>query len=275
MLAPRQKAEFAAGLIVALASSDEKKAEVSAALARKSLTALTDKYRAQIEDLWDGANAEAFTHLNLVRQNNPKKPIEEILKRPDVQSALRAPYEAAAEQSEAILREAWEAAEKDAVQKTKGEFKLMKEDWKGHDVDLTLLDSLVADLYANAQAMRSRYHEALTREKPSDLKGITNDVRTRAVYSLSTAIWGVATQVRDSAINNAGLNKMWVAVLDKHTCSHCANLHGTIIGPGKQFPVNAGATKLKVYMGKLLGPPRHPNCRCILVPTKLKILKKN
>lgn len=274
LLTTTQKSEFVAGLLVALAKTD-KKASVSAALARKSLIELTDKYRVQIEKVWDDANKEALAHLLLVRENNPKKPIEDILKRPDVQSALRAPYEEAAEKAEAILREAWDAAEKDSVQKTKGEFKLLKEDWKGYEVDPSLLESLVEDLHANAKAMRSRYHEALTKEKPTDLKVITNDVRHRAVYSLSTAIWGVSTQVRESAIDKAGLNKMWVAVLDENTCSHCAALHGTVLGPGQQFSAKAGKTKLKVYRGILLGPPRHPNCRCMLVPTRLKILKKN
>lgn len=273
MLTTTQKSEFVAGLLVALAKTD-KKAQVSAAVSRKSLTALTDSYRKQIEKIWDDANKEALTHLNLVRQNNPHKPVEDILKRVDVQSALRAPYEEAAEKSEALLRQAWESAEKDSVQKVKGEFKLLKENWKGYEVDSSLLEDLVGDLHENAKAMRSRYYEALTGDTKR-LEGITNDVRNRAVYSLSTGIWGVATQVRESAIDKAGLNKMWVAVLDENTCSHCAGLHGTVLGPWQQFLATAGKTKLKVYRGKLLGPPRHPNCRCMLVPTRLKIFKKN
>lgn len=270
----RQTRELGASLLVALASSDQKKAFLSASLARKGLAAVSDKYTKQVEALWEAANKEALHHLSLVMQNNPKKSVDTILRRLDVQSALRQPYEEAAKASEDILRKAWEAGEAEALKKVKGEFKLLGEDWKGHELDEALLDSLVGDLHANAKAMRQRYREALTKDSTSSVKQrltiLTNDAKTRARYSVSTAVWGVSTQVRESAIDKAGLNKMWVAVLDSHTCTHCANLHGTILKPGEQFSKTAGASKLKVYMGKLLGPPRHPNCRCILVPTLLK-----
>lgn len=265
----------AAHLLVALASSDEKKAFVSAALARKGLSAISEKYQKQVEDLWEAANKEALDHLNIVLQNNPHKSKETILKRSDIQSALRWPYEQAAKKSEKIFRDAWEAGEAEATKKVKGEFKLLKEDWKGHEVDEALLEALIGDLHANAKAMRTRYHEALTSDSPkARLGGITRDVRTRASYGASAAVWGVSSQVRDSAIAKAGLRKMWVAVLDSATCSHCKALHGMIIDPGKQFPLDAGRTLLRAYRGELFGPPRHPNCRCQIVPTRLKKTKK-
>lgn len=267
----RPVSEAASHLLVALASSDEKKAFVSAALARKGLISLSETYQKQVEALWEEANREALSHLNLVLKNNPQKSKEAILSRPDVKSALRWPYEQAAKKSEYVLREAWKAGEAEAVQKAKGEFKLLKEDWKGHEADEALLESLVGDLHENAKSMRSRYREALTSESPKrSLEGITRDVRLRASYSVSTGVWGVSTEVRDSAIFKAGLRKMWVAVLDAHTCSHCRALHGMVLDPKEEFPENAGKLRLRAYRGKLLGPPRHPNCRCILVPTRLK-----
>ena len=44
-----------------------------------------------------------------------------------------------------------------------------------------------------------------------------------------------------------------------------------VITPGDQFvKAPKGIKPLKVYNDILLGPPRHPNCRCILVATTLK-----
>lgn len=266
-----------AELILALASSDDKKAFASAAVARKGLVAVSEKYEKRIEALWEAANKEALNHLNLVMQNNPKTPVETILKRPDVRSALRYPYEEAAKASEKVLREAWDAGEAETVRKVKGEFKLLGETWQGHEADKALLESLVGDLHENAKAMRSRYHEALTKDSSASIKkrltGITNDAKTRSRYSVSTAVWGVASLVRDSAFALAGMNKMWLAVLDDRTCSHCRSLHLTVIKPGQMFAITAGGTKLKAYRNVLLGPPRHPNCRCVIVGTRRKVKK--
>lgn len=255
--------------VLYLTSADEKKALVSATLARKSLSGLSEGYQAQVEELWDKASKKALAHLNLVLQNNPHKPVSEVLARPDVAAVLRVPYEQAAEASEVLLREAWAAAEKEAVRKAKGEFKLLGEGWQGYSVDEDLLSSLVADLHANAKAMRSRYRKALTAKGPSQLPILASDVRNRASFSLSTAVWGVATQVRDSALAKAGLNKMWLSRMDDKTCSHCREMHGTVLPPGKFF-----VTALKLYReAPLLGPPAHPRCRCVIVATKLPVTK--
>lgn len=263
-----------AHLLVALTSADDKKAEVSAALARKRTAAIVAKYQPQVVALWDAASEESLAFLNLILKNNPLKSPQQILARPDVQEALREPYETAAEKSEELLRKAWAESEADSVQMLKGEFKLWKEGWKGHAADLGLLDSLVSDLHKNAQAMRTRYRTALIspqKDLKASLSGIAKDASRRAGYSLSVAVWGAATSVRDSAYARAGLNKMWVSRMDEKTCTHCVRLHGKVVGPGEEFPKDTpGAAFLKVYGGKLLGPPRHPNCRCVIVGTKLQ-----
>jgi len=265
----------AAEFLVSLTTASQKKALVSAAVARKAVAEIAEKYEAQIGPLWDKANKEALQHLTLVMQNNPHKPVSEILKRPDVESALRWPYEQAAKASEDLIRKAWDVSEKDALAKAKGEMKLLGADWKGHETDTSLLDDLVGDLHANASAMRSRYRKALTGDgdKEKGLQGITRDAKTRAKYSMTVAIWSVFSQVRDSAAQKAGVNRMWLSRLDADTCTHCLNLHGVVVGPGEPFPVEG----LKTYKNKpLFGPPRHPNCRCVAVFTYAKktVLKK-
>lgn len=260
------------GLLVALTSAEDKKAQVSANLARKATQAISDELAVSLDLLWEQANAEALSFLTIVIKNNPKKAKSAILARPDIREALRYPYEQAARQSEELIREAWKASEVDTVQKVKAELKLLGEAWQGYETDTALLDAVVADLHKNARAMRGRYTQALN--QPNEglakrLKVITDDVKRRAVYSGSTAVWGVATQVRDSAFAKTGLNKMWLAVLDDRTCSHCRGLHKKVVGPGEQFPAQIeGAPQLKVYRNVLFGPPRHPNCRCVIVGTK-------
>jgi hypothetical protein len=265
--------EFAE-LFVALTSSDTKKAEVSAALARKSTEALSNKYQKKAADLWEEANKQALALLLPVLQNNPGKSKSDILARPDVRASMRKPYEQAAVKIEALLREGWAASAKDAEKKVRGEFKLLGEEWAGYDPDPDLLESLVADVHANAKAMRPRLTTAMTSSSSpsSAIRGRAADGRNRAILSTHMAVWGSATQVRESAFAKAGLNKMWLSRLDDQTCTYCKDLHGTVVGPTDSFPVAPG---LKIYQTKLLGPPRHPRCRCVVVGTRLKKTKKN
>lgn len=261
----------AAHLMVALTNSDIKKALASAALARKSLEGISEKYQEKIAALWDDANEEALKHLNVVIKNNPHKPIADILKRPDVQSAIRWPYEQAAKASEPIMKEAWDEAAKDALQKAKGEVKLLGGTWGGHEIDDTLLTDLIEDLHLNAKAMKARIETGLKGKDPETrLKQITSDVRTRGAFTASTGVWGVASMVRDSAAALAGINKMWLSRMDAATCSGCRGLHMVVVGPGQTFPNPFKGT----YKDRpLLGPPLHPRCRCVAVLTKLKKTK--
>lgn len=263
----------AAELVVALASSQVKAAVVSAALSRKALAVFSEKYRKQVEAFWDEAHEEALELLVLVLQNNPTKEKSLLFERPDVQSALTQPYLEAAVKAQSLLQEAW-AGTADLTEKyLRSEFKLLKENWQGYETDSALLYSLVGDLRANAEVMRSRYvaavEDALPGKVEEALSKVAKDSTRRAGYTATTLVWGHASEVRDSAFAKAGLNKMWVARVEdveNPPCSHCKALHGKVIAPGEQFPING----LKAYRNLLYGPPRHPNCRCVIVGTKLK-----
>lgn len=259
---------------VALANS-KKSVTLSASTTRKALDALSQKHQKTIASYWESANQDALRLLVVVMKNNPKKTAAQILSRADVQEVLRAPYEEAAKKSEDLLKQAWSEAEALSVKHAKAEFGLIGAEWVDHATDTALLDALVKDLHSNAKAMRSRYTEAMkdTSNAKARMEGTAADSIRRARYSLQQAVWGVASQVKDTAAENAGLNKMWVAVMDGNTCSHCKALHGMVIGPGEQFPHDAGDTTLATYKGTLFGPPRHPNCRCVLVATKQKKTK--
>lgn len=259
--------EFAASF-VALANTPA----VPAAVLRRALTSLSEEYQDQVAEYWEAANKEALRLLVLVMENNPKKTPQQILLRPDVSAVLRQPYLEAAAKSKALLANAWSDAETLAVKHTRAEMKTLGVDWAGHSLDAALLDALTDDLDRNAKAMRDRFRAAMAdpARAKARLTGVAEDGKRRARYSTQVAVWGAASEVRDTAADAAGLGKMWVAVLDAQTCSHCKALHGTVLQAGLEFPADAGGTVLGVYRDVLIGPPRHPNCRCVLALVKLK-----
>lgn len=91
------------------------------------------------------------------------------------------------------------------------------------------------------------------------------------------AIAGVAVQVAETDVEQVvfnyyqtetgipGLMKRWV-VTSNNPCAMCRALNGTLVGINAQFDETAGQNT-KDYRRpwrNLLGPPRHPNCRCQL-----------
>lgn len=66
---------------------------------------------------------------------------------------------------------------------------------------------------------------------------------------------------------SAAMRKEWVAA-GPNPCPACRALHGTVIAGPDEFDHRAGESDtfraLPVF-GNLLGPPRHPHCRCRLV----------
>ena len=207
-------------------------------------------------------------------KNNPAKTMEQILKRPDVVSALTAPYTAAASASEEILKQAHDQSVS-AVQKAVG---------TKASPDAAVLKSLTKDLHSNAKAMYKRVSNVLLgyETRPKDvkkaLKSVTSDASNRAGMSLTAAVWMPVSQIMHQVAHGQVLPKpskskktkqpmlMWVSMNDEKTCTHCKSLHGAKVKAGKPFK-----TSLKIYSaqaldGGLTGPPLHPNCRCVVVP---------
>jgi hypothetical protein len=60
-----------------------------------------------------------------------------------------------------------------------------------------------------------------------------------------------------------GATKTWHARDWDNLCSWCNNLDGKTIPVKSEFPNSFDGHKLATY-GKLIGPPRHPNCQCWL-----------
>lgn len=79
---------------------------------------------------------------------------------------------------------------------------------------------------------------------------------------------GVALGKADVAYDQ-DMNLVWVA--ERNACPHCLAYQGHVAAPGREFPLGLtyGDRPVKP-LGKLLGPPLHPHCRCQLELTDLK-----
>lgn len=95
------------------------------------------------------------------------------------------------------------------------------------------------------------------------------ELRRRAVLAVVSAVQmgrAEATEAAFAQLDFPGsLHKLWVARFDLNAapCSECARLHGVHVPLGTEFERPKGSTE--PYEGSLVGPPRHPNCRCSLV----------
>lgn len=94
----------------------------------------------------------------------------------------------------------------------------------------------------------------------------------RAQAAAAVAVQAGASDVEQAVYNHfqneagiPGLMKRWV-VTSADPCGMCEALNGTMVGVNAEFDHNA-TTNDKDYRRvwrNLLGPPRHPNCRCRL-----------
>lgn len=110
----------------------------------------------------------------------------------------------------------------------------------------------------------------LTATGLAGLKGVF----TRARRAVSRITAGVASAVTSAAANAAltvarylgpGVRMLWVA--EPGACPACAAYAGRSIRPGGHFPGGLSLDpKRTVFLTSIPGPPRHPHCRCVLIP---------
>ncbi len=131
-----------------------------------------------------------------------------------------------------------------------------------------IADQLVAD-FVRGQAEVSAAAGPVTTEAAASELAAT--LQRRAEIASDAALYnGRSAAMRDTferaeSRMPVAVHKMWVARFDLATppCPLCVRLHGTHVALGAEFPVLD--TEPLPYGGHLLGPPRHPNCRCHLV----------
>jgi hypothetical protein len=99
-------------------------------------------------------------------------------------------------------------------------------------------------------------------------------VFTRARRAVTRITAGVASAVTSAAANAAltvarylgpGVRMLWVA--EPGACPACAAYAGRSIRPGGHFPGGLSLDpKRTVFLTSIPGPPRHPHCRCVVIP---------
>ncbi|WP_232542993.1 hypothetical protein [Streptomyces sp. QHH-9511] len=111
---------------------------------------------------------------------------------------------------------------------------------------------------------------ALTAHGLAGLKAVFS--RARRAVSRITA--GVAVAVTSAAAHAAisvarllgpGMRLVWAA--EPGACPACAAYAGRAVVPGRFFPGGLSLDSARtVFLTPLASPPRHPHCRCVLIP---------
>jgi hypothetical protein len=187
--------------------------------------------------------ASAIEHILLVVENNPKKPLKQILARPDVRQAMSDPFARAGAETLQAVREAWD----------------------GHAGGDRLPDH---DLMKTLQTVRANTIAAPARIRHVVLNGHRESM-DRRLRTLSGKMMRSAEMSVEFADNRAytlktlhgapkGAMKTWRSLNWENRCEHCEHLDGTTI------PVNdIFQTSVATY-GPLIGPQLHPHCQCWL-----------
>jgi len=136
------------------------------------------------------------------------------------------------------------------------------------------LEDALARVHVSLQQQRSVLSGAVSRSgqhanPESDVRDLVRTSSFRARLALQSAAQRGFTDAQDMVYTVHGVeSKMWQADFDNHVpCPTCQALHGTIVSTGGLFPGDRTyADRAPAVFGDLAGPPRHPNCRCILVP---------
>lgn len=206
------------------------------------LLALASSYNAG--QAWTTALDDAISHVILVVQNNPLKPLSQILKRPDVREALSWPFARAGAETLAAVREAWLDAAGDTVLP---------------DADLK---AIVANVKKNTLGAPVRLRQAMAkgpRDQMSDrLYKLADDLVRRAEFAVEYS-GKRATTLKQLAEAPKTAQKTWRRDPESDSCKWCIELDGTTIGIKQVFVVEG----LKSFR-KLVGPPLHPRCACHL-----------
>jgi hypothetical protein len=125
------------------------------------------------------------------------------------------------------------------------------EEEHGHALALLTTASLTAYGAAGVAAVFSRARRAVTR--------ITQSVAVAVTSAAANAAITVARYL------GPGVRMLWVA--EPGACPACAAYAGRMVVPGRFFPGGLSLDPSRaVFMTPLTGPPRHPHCRCVVIP---------
>lgn len=253
-----------------MAASKNQLAQEQAKRDGQRIASLAKRHASAVATEWDKQLQEAMAHILLVLGNN-KGQGTKVANRPDVQYAIARAIEAATAMSVDRLDTSWNSGTLLGNAMARRQARLWGAGKPSAFVpDAGLLAGFKEDLDAIAAAVQSDIFKAVVAEDPDAVKKAVSAavLRTRMVGEASTK-FAAQNALGGAMEHTPGTRKRWVTT-SPVPCSHCIAL--SQLAPilwSEEFPhAFPGLRDLKVYGGVLLGPPRHPNCACVLVAVK-------
>lgn len=233
---------------------------------------------------WNQAAADSLGHVAIVLANNRDVPFGEILQRDDVKEALRVPFQEAAQQTESLVNRAWDVGSSLGAAHGRSDIhRIGLEAPEIGDVSTEYREAVLETVRRSAEAARNEALDGLgdlsstTYVDPGAIldegerlgtgygrnAGFAIDASARRAHAEAEQL--VYEAARDAS--GRMLELVWASRLDDSVCPCCAALHGTRVKFGEEFPHDSSfyGTCPKVF-GNLKGPPRHPRCRCVILP---------
>jgi len=158
---------------------------------------------------------------------------------------------------EAIVRDAYRSAAAVGVAHTSAQSGIPG--WRPVGVFRTpYLEGLLADVRRNLRDFKKSDRGPVARTRA--ISRIEHSAGVGATRGYTDAVVATNRELDDFGFR---LRKLWVAnFVDNTPCDFCRELHGMEVGFNESFPSDTNL--LKIY-GDLMGPPRHPRCKCRLV----------
>jgi len=111
---------------------------------------------------------------------------------------------------------------------------------------------------------------ALTAGGLAGLKSVFSRARRavrRITAGVATAITAAAAHAAEAVARRLGPDVLLLWVAEPGACPACAAYAGHTVRPGERFPGGLSLDPRRaVFTTPVPGPPRHPHCRCVLVP---------
>lgn len=257
-----------------------------------ALLALESTTRSKVKASTSTLAAETSAALGVALTEQQDGSGTEFLSRSDVDAAITAALAASQERDQAIANAAYTAAALLALAALTIQFKEL-----GHEVSqqLAVTTANIGELLA---AISTAHGEAkldlhdLIRDGYDGVTGVPDAVTAARHLVLRGAIQQTATRVGNRAALSAvlavhqgytdaelatfrdfealnpyvAIRKQWL-VQSTNPCHHCSALDGTVLPVATAFDpaatTDTHATQVP-WLTSMLGPPRHPNCRCRL-----------
>ncbi len=251
--------------------------------------------------LYSRAVVEWLDYLGPIIENNPGKTFAQIAARPDVQLALVQALNEASETVRDTVIGGWVVGQELGIAHILLELEALGLDLPDLGIGVansylsTLLDGLdtatvgaMGRILAAAQEgfdipdldikdaatlnVRKRLARQRLRETATHARFEAGKLSTSASRAASVAVnRGYAEKQREayaaaSVVSGVVIRKVWVTNFSPTTCGACAALHGTVVEIVEVFDgLRTFDRPLGVYQD-LLTPPRHPHCRCRIMP---------